>query len=900
MMSDPDPILLERWARERDAEAFRTLVDRHASLVHSTARRIVRRVDLTEDVTQECFLRLSRLAPTQAASIPAWLHRVATNLAISLVRAERARHRAERRKPSIEDAGDARLWEDLEPLIDEAVEALPEKERVSVVERFLRNRTYDSIAKDLGVSKETVGYRVRSGLERIRRHLRRHGVRTEVALLSGALASFASRTGHGLPPASIASLGKIAISGARAVGSQAFASSFSRPGAALLVSGGLMKATICLAVSLILVLGIAAYFFRDPEAPLARPEPTAPPVAVADSSGDSAAAKPTASQGGSAPESVAEKVDPPPGANAEEAASPTITVRGRVVDSSDAPVPGAKVFLALPPPAGDPRGLERNYLDEDYWSVSRLVTTTSGDEGEFELTGLPVADAAYLTASAGGEHGFFTLRSLEDAAAREAVILRLELGRTLEGRIIATDGSPVTDAVVSAYHSYSNRGHAGAGGFTSTDGEGHFSLGIDRRATHLTLRVSSASQGQRFFTEIAVDRSPVVLQLVGLGSVHGQITWTDGQPATGLSVVADAEVPEPPALQVYTGVRYRTQRSTLADENGAYEITGLQPGFTYHVFVKDPDDETYRTLSPRWENRIAVDPGDSVEWNAVLTRTIRVTGRVLTAETRSPVPRVRIAVEKDGQPLEEASSETDAGSNFELVLNTGPGTYRICATPEFGSGSITELIAGRFAKTAELREGDDLRLDLEIYDPIRIPVRVIDASGRPVESIRSELSLVLPGGERAGIGNSHRLDSEGRYTFEIFHPVDRIKLEICAFPDGPPHPLGEMTAAVGTTLPERTIVFDPTCDLSGRLLASGGEALASEVFTIEVQASDGARDSFTLRTDEEGGFEAKARVRAAPATLRISVRGRSSVWTSKVLDFPPGGAVSLGDVVVGE
>ena len=36
-----DAVLVQRWARSRDSEAFRELVNRYADMVYSTSRRIL-------------------------------------------------------------------------------------------------------------------------------------------------------------------------------------------------------------------------------------------------------------------------------------------------------------------------------------------------------------------------------------------------------------------------------------------------------------------------------------------------------------------------------------------------------------------------------------------------------------------------------------------------------------------------------------------------------------------------------------------------------------------------------------------------------------------------------------------------------------------------------------------
>src|SRR5262245_2064168 len=136
-----DAVLLERWARERDAQAFRELVARHSAVVFAASRRILQRADQAEDVAQECFLELARAREPNRLLLPAWLHRVAVNRSLSRLRAEAGRRRTEanwargRREPR-EPA-----WEEIEGLVDEAIARLPSKIGVPLVRHFLEGRS---------------------------------------------------------------------------------------------------------------------------------------------------------------------------------------------------------------------------------------------------------------------------------------------------------------------------------------------------------------------------------------------------------------------------------------------------------------------------------------------------------------------------------------------------------------------------------------------------------------------------------------------------------------------------------------------------------------------------------------------------------------------------------------
>ena len=174
-MSTTDADLIRRWSRGQDAEAFRELVNRHAGMVYSAACRVMGNAADAEDLTQESFLKLSRLR-RPVHNVAAWLHRVAVNGAIDSLRAEAARRAAEKRWEAPDPEADELTWQHVEPFVDKAIDALPEELRTVLIRYYLRNETQETIANSLGVHQATVSHRVRKGVEAIRKALQRRGL----------------------------------------------------------------------------------------------------------------------------------------------------------------------------------------------------------------------------------------------------------------------------------------------------------------------------------------------------------------------------------------------------------------------------------------------------------------------------------------------------------------------------------------------------------------------------------------------------------------------------------------------------------------------------------------------------------------------------------------------------
>ncbi len=208
-----DQSLLERWIDESDADAFKVLCSRHAGMVYATSVRILRNETEAEDVAQSCFESLSGLRKSPRVSLGPWLHKVATNRSLNVIKSDQRRKAREKRffedrKPHTEI-----LWEDIYGFVDEAIEGLPEKLRVAVVSHFIEDQTHECIARREGVSRAAITQRIQRGIHGIRKALKRRGIPVTSSALSALLAT---EKALAVPPPLAASLGKLALAGTSA------------------------------------------------------------------------------------------------------------------------------------------------------------------------------------------------------------------------------------------------------------------------------------------------------------------------------------------------------------------------------------------------------------------------------------------------------------------------------------------------------------------------------------------------------------------------------------------------------------------------------------------------------------------------------------------------------------
>lgn len=160
-------------SRAGDADAFDRLVGVYQDRIYQLAYRITGNREDAWDAAQEAFVKAYRSLRSfrGAAAFSSWLHRIAVNAALDIVR-RRKEHSEdpldEAAMGSGHDPGDEVERKDVHRRIHRAIAALPVDHRVVVVLRDIQGLAYDEIAKVLQVPIGTVRSRLRRGRETLR------------------------------------------------------------------------------------------------------------------------------------------------------------------------------------------------------------------------------------------------------------------------------------------------------------------------------------------------------------------------------------------------------------------------------------------------------------------------------------------------------------------------------------------------------------------------------------------------------------------------------------------------------------------------------------------------------------------------------------------------------------
>lgn len=208
-MGDVNDIeLIQDYSRHGSEEAFAELVRRHIGLVHSAAMRHVGIAAHAEEITQAVFLILTHKASTLRKDIvlESWLYETTRLTSLSFLRGERRRQNREQEaymQSTLQSTTDASVWEQLAPLLDDAMSRLAKKDRDAVVLRFFGEKNLPDVAAALNISPAAAQSRVHRALEKLRRHFLKRDVTTTTAVIGIVLSANAAKAAPAALTASV-------------------------------------------------------------------------------------------------------------------------------------------------------------------------------------------------------------------------------------------------------------------------------------------------------------------------------------------------------------------------------------------------------------------------------------------------------------------------------------------------------------------------------------------------------------------------------------------------------------------------------------------------------------------------------------------------------------------------
>ncbi len=201
---EEDELALIQRAATGDHEAFRRLVLAYEGKLQAYLTQMLGDSESARDIAQETFIATFYSLPRWHAPVPSsssassseetehprrqllapWLYRIATNLALSLLRKRQVRQRVHAAAPLVDEDDNAsdiqaqQMYPVQEPfedryiariLLQEALSQLSAIDAACVVLHFVNGERYQEIAGRLGLSNEAVRKRVMRALPALRK-----------------------------------------------------------------------------------------------------------------------------------------------------------------------------------------------------------------------------------------------------------------------------------------------------------------------------------------------------------------------------------------------------------------------------------------------------------------------------------------------------------------------------------------------------------------------------------------------------------------------------------------------------------------------------------------------------------------------------------------------------------
>ncbi len=164
-------------ARDGDADAFRLLVERHSRSIFRVAWRMTGNEHDADDVVQETFLRAYRQIDgfEERANFSTWLHRIAVNCSLDLLRARQRHDKQYTTSDELLDAASGApepdrvvLSAEVQRQVAAAMKLLSDNERTAFVLRHFEGMPVEEIGKTLGIQVNAAKHTIFRAVRKLR------------------------------------------------------------------------------------------------------------------------------------------------------------------------------------------------------------------------------------------------------------------------------------------------------------------------------------------------------------------------------------------------------------------------------------------------------------------------------------------------------------------------------------------------------------------------------------------------------------------------------------------------------------------------------------------------------------------------------------------------------------
>ena len=891
-----DRQLLKDFVSQGDGAAFATLIERHGSLVYGVCRRVLGNRSDAEDVFQATFLVLARKACTVRwrPSVGPWLSSVAYRLA-KKVRVEEARRRAlDPCRPimtSLEPVAEASLRE-LQSVVDEEIQRLPEKLRAPVVLCYLGARSNEQAALELGCSTTTVKGRLNRARNLLRSRLASRGMGLSLALPLPGLGE-ASTSATAALIRSTRNLAVLCRAGDSLATGAISAKVTALANSAYTTTVGL--GTVSLAVAIALIIATAAagvgLILSQPTVP----DPNKLSSGITDADSDAA----TASDGKSVHLSAA----------------------GTVTDEQGNPIAGSAYSL----PAAENRAAIAELLgspkDPTYTDIlAKTITDATGRFSFADISAQPLARPGNIyqhpwdivVQAKGRGMAWHLFRSDDEQELK--IVMKPE--SRLHGRLLDDKGKPAAGVLVSIEQindKLEPEGFYEMGPLLDlllidskvprtaiTDADGRFLMDGLPRDFHINLKAQKPGFARKWLSCATIDTAQIdrfnALAHLPKG-MEGRVEVKmlgDGftanlQPSKtlrGRIVFGDTKQPVIGA-HVSCGIV-----QTVTDKEGRYAFPGLETR-KYNLFVTPPENVDY--LGTDVDVSLTLGSLEQ-EKNFALVRGSTISGQLREKESGMPIKVADVMIHFRIEDPERPGG----GRALGYCRTKSDGSYRIVVAPSKGWLESTTPLAGfvlpemfgertneSFIGTEpfEIKSGETLKgKDLFYEKGMVVEGRVLDLDGKPVPGAQFRGALEYSSAKSDGAFSLQGLSRKKETKLIVIQRQRKLGAEILIKPSADSNPIH-----LDITLP-------PTQTANGRVVDDSSNPIANAQVTIWSSIWRVGLFDDPVRTDTAGRYSFQ--LLPVDGSFRVRADARGIIYNQSQFTVRHSGNTEIGLLVL--
>lgn len=432
-------------------------------------------------------------------------------------------------------------------------------------------------------------------------------------------------------------------------------------------------------------------------------------------------------------------------------------------------------------------------LEGERWRRVQLPCGPSSDpmacrsdaEGKIILN---VAEDTYDVAAGGDTTVRKELRAQPFNASTTPMTIELERGAAIEGRVVWSDGSPMTAAASVAAQGMPDSGAPVV--------DGAFTLrNVPAGKVLLVVRVAPPFGSDTEPVEVTAPATGVTLKVPRPGRIEGRVVERETQR---------------PVRQFSAGTEVRAGRRSppkaFTTDDGRFTLEDVAPG-TFDIVITAPG---YVRASSAG---VEVAEGKATSVEIALDRAATVVGRVTSGGR--PLAGASVSTDDPGRSPMPAR-QSDANGDFTLD-SVAPGARELRVRKDGYVERVVKLTA-----TA----GKEVRADVELSRGRELQGRVVDSSGRPIVGA-NVTQRPARADDRSFRWSPINTDAEGMFRLEGLSDEPLI---VTATKDGFAPGSSEVNPATSTTV---TITLGRGGSINGRIVgASRADLAAIEVYAM--------------------------------------------------------------------